>query len=70
MTPILYGLVDQTITINEDGSRTCKVEYFRGFDVATSRYVAQANVDVSNLQNHAKHMANMQGLTKVMLMTI
>lgn len=70
MTPILYGLVDQTITINEDGSRTCKVEYFKGFDVSTSRYITQAEVDVSNLQAHAKHMANVQGLTKVMLMTI
>lgn len=70
MTPVLYGLVDQTITINEDGSRTCKVEYFKGFDVSTSRYITQAEVDVSNLQAHAKHMANVQGLTKVMLMTI
>ena len=70
MTPVLYGLVDQTITINEDGSRTCKVEYFRGFDVSTSQYITQAEVDVSNLQAHAKHMANVQGLTKVMLMTI
>lgn len=70
MTPVLYGLVDQTITINEDGSRTCKVEYFKGFDVSTSRYITQAEVDISNLQTHAKHMANVQGLTKVMLMTI
>ena len=70
MTPVLYGLVDQTIIINEDGSRTCKVEYFKGFDVSTSRYITQAEVDVSNLQAHAKHMANVQGLTKVMLMTI
>lgn len=70
MTPVLYGLVDQAITINEDGSRTCKVEYFKGFDVSTSRYITQAEVDVSNLQAHAKHMANVQGLTKVMLMTI
>ena len=70
MTPVLYGLVDQVITINEDGSRTCKVEYFKGFDVSTSRYITQAEVDVSNLQAHAKHMANVQGLTKVMLMTI
>ena len=70
MTPVLYGLVDQTITINEDGSRTCKVEYFKGFDVSTSRYITQAEVDISNLQVHAKHMANVQGLTKVMLMTI
>lgn len=70
MTPMLYGLVDQTITINEDGSRTCKVEYFKGFDVSTSRYLTQAEVDVSNLQAHAKHMANVQGLTKVILMTI
>lgn len=70
MTPMLYGLVDQTITINEDGSRTCKVEYFKGFDISTSRYITQAEVDISNLQIHAKHMANVQGLTKVMLMTI
>jgi hypothetical protein len=70
MTPMLYGLVDQTITINEDGSRTCKVEYFKGFDVSTSRYITQAEVDVSNLQVHAKHMANVQGLTKVMLMEV
>lgn len=70
MTPMLYGLVDQTITINEDGSRTCKVEYFKGFDVSTSQYITQAEVDVSNLQGHAKHMANVQGLTKIMLMAI
>lgn len=70
MTPMLYGLVDHTITINDDGSHTCKVEYFKGFDVSTSRYITQAEVDVSNLQGHAKHMANVQGLTKVMLMTI
>lgn len=70
MTPMLYGLVDQTITINEDGSRTCTVEYFKGFDVSTSRYITQVEVDVSNIQNHAKHMANVQGLTRVMLMTI